>query len=519
MPLFLCGFAMEALGETREYIASEKAVLETFLNYEEINKTNYARLGYSYIEAFWDDPKNGIVTDENNYIIEINWNYEDYDPSVKLRGEIDLTGFVELQKLYLHSNEIHALEVNGLANLQELYCGDNQLQTLDLSGLSELQKLYCFGNPLQTLDLSHLSRLTELSCSDNQLSTLDVSPLTRLEKLYCGDNQLQTLDLSGLAHLEVLSCGANEIETLIFPEATVLKELQCEDNKLQTLDPSVCAGLTYFYCVRNYIPFSHLTQLLDALPENCITNYSGQRMSMEVWPGQRLTLADLGLSLGKGVKYGQAAWPTEDWPGAYTVPTDEDEVELRFTFSNYADFDLGPLSYTLLATLPVPPVTSVYHTIDLTVGEGIDASYPTGLYTVAQGDHFFLQFLPQDRKLTARNVILLVDGVDTAFKASGSGFYYSYILNPIEKDHNLEVRLRKTHPTTGMSTLDAAVRVYTRDGQLAIETPTRMPATVYTLTGQLLRHQMIQGTATFALPAGIYMVHVGETTYKVNVGR
>ncbi|MDF9830819.1 GLUG motif-containing protein [Parabacteroides sp. PF5-6] len=167
----------------------------------------------------------------------------------------------------------------------------------------------------------------------------------------------------------------------------------------------------------------------------------------------------------------------------------------------------------------------VTHTITLVVDPAIACNYAAGLFTVAEGDHLFLQFAPEDLTRTATDLLLLIDGIETPFQASADGHGGSYILSPITRDHTIEIRLREdlepVEPTdpTGTFTPEAAVRVYARDGRLTIETPHRVSAAVYALTGQCLHRQKVCGTATFACPAGVYVVRLGQTTYKVSIGR
>ncbi|MDF9831571.1 right-handed parallel beta-helix repeat-containing protein, partial [Parabacteroides sp. PF5-6] len=56
-----------------------------------------------------------------------------------------------------------------------------------------------------------------------------------------------------------------------------------------------------------------------------------------------------------------------------------------------------------------------YHTISLTIAEGIHCDYLTGEYTIAESDHLFLSFFPEEASLTAADILFLIDGVETAF--------------------------------------------------------------------------------------------------------
>ncbi|MDF9830908.1 hypothetical protein [Parabacteroides sp. PF5-6] len=100
-----------------------------------------------------------------------------------------------------------------------------------------------------------------------------------------------------------------------------------------------------------------------------------------------------------------------------------------------------------------------YHTITLEIAHGIQVLGHTisGPLSVSSGDAFYLQFLPEDRSLTAEDVMLLIDGVDTPFTDFGNNHYFSYILNPISADHTIAIALREytvTLPETEGVTFD-----------------------------------------------------------------
>jgi len=85
-----------------------------------------------------------------------------------------------------------------------------------------------------------------------------------------------------------------------------------------------------------------------------------------------------------------------------------------------------------------------YHTITLEVAPGIDLNGLTaGNHQVAEGGHLHLQFLPEDHTLSAADLLLLIDGVETSFSDLGSGNYFSYILNPISQDHTILITLKE----------------------------------------------------------------------------
>ncbi|WP_277465111.1 leucine-rich repeat domain-containing protein [Parabacteroides sp. PF5-6] len=96
--------------------------------------------------------------------------------------------------------------------------------------------------------------------------------------------------------------------------------------------------------------------------------------------------------------------------------------------------------------LPIPDTTPTptYHTLTLDVADGIDLyNFAAGNHQIEEGGHLHLQFLPEDRTLTAKDILFLVDGVETEFTVFGGSNYFSYILNPVEGDHTILVALRE----------------------------------------------------------------------------
>lgn len=93
---------------------------------------------------------------------------------------------------------------------------------------------------------------------------------------------------------------------------------------------------------------------------------------------------------------------------------------------------------------PAPPAT--YHTISLTLASGIGCEYTAGELTVAEGDHLYFLFWPENPAATADDILFYVDGIETTFK-NLPGERFSYILNPIDRDYTIEIALRE-YPVT-----------------------------------------------------------------------
>ncbi|CAG8461188.1 12253_t:CDS:2 [Ambispora leptoticha] len=87
--------------------------------------------------------------------------------NTSLTGQLDLTDFINLEKLVINDQRVTRLIISNCANLSILDCSNNYLEDLDLTNLSQL-KIF--------------------ACANNQITNLDLSPLTS-EKLENNDNE------------------------------------------------------------------------------------------------------------------------------------------------------------------------------------------------------------------------------------------------------------------------------------------------------------------------------------------
>ena len=80
---------------------------------------------------------------------------------------------------------------------------------ISLSEFTYLDRIFCDDNALSGLNVSHNTDLTCLSCAKNQLKNLDVSQNLKLYTLICTDNQLTKLDVQNCI---ILSNGAGLLQ-------------------------------------------------------------------------------------------------------------------------------------------------------------------------------------------------------------------------------------------------------------------------------------------------------------------
>ncbi|WP_347926118.1 hypothetical protein [Pontimicrobium sp. SW4] len=148
--------------------------------------------------------RNVIIPDINFKNALLSSNYVDTDGDGKGDATIDLNGDNEIQIneiesvkfLNVSSKNIESLEgIEGFVNLEKLDCHDNQLKNLDVVNNKELVTLYCYDNQIENLDLIANKKLKVLGCRGNLLTSLNLSKNSNLEVLYGYNNRLTSLNL------------------------------------------------------------------------------------------------------------------------------------------------------------------------------------------------------------------------------------------------------------------------------------------------------------------------------------
>ena len=166
---------------------------------------------------------------------------------------LDLSNAPAIERISAPDNQLTSLKVEGLNRLTTLNVRRNNLKSLTLSNLRMLQKLYVSGNnSLTMLDVANLTRLTGVeadacalnevylpksittfSARGNQLTEIeDLSTCTRLTTLNVAENNFSSLPLTGLTRLVRLDCSDNELTALNLKPCTALKELRCHKNAI-----------------------------------------------------------------------------------------------------------------------------------------------------------------------------------------------------------------------------------------------------------------------------------------------
>ncbi|MDD3219257.1 MAG: leucine-rich repeat protein [Lachnospiraceae bacterium] len=269
-----------------EVSSQEKEALTRFANQGD----NLEALGWDINDcSTWTGIMWKMGTDNFNHVEGIDFS------CMGLTGELDVSGFTELQNIEVSDNLLTSIKFEDCPSLTELYCSNNELTALDIAGYDFIG-LDCTDNYLDLSAMNtELDNLSAAGCllnsapqkmqkdavydneelevlkkilvndaydlSDNpgqwpgitwektektyhvgglniagmeMSGELNVSKLKYLTSLNCSDNQYSSLDISGCTKLKYLNCSNCKLETVKTDNSTVLTSLQCAGNYLTT---------------------------------------------------------------------------------------------------------------------------------------------------------------------------------------------------------------------------------------------------------------------------------------------
>ena len=143
---------------------------------------------------------------------------------------LDLTSNPKVTKLACQNNMISDLKISSCTKMKVLDCSSNRLSgDLDVTIFSGMQRLYCGGNSFDSVDVSENTGLTELSCDNTNITALELSKCVALESVICKDCLIETLDVSANLELEKLHAQGNPLTSLVLSEGQVIKDLKLDD--------------------------------------------------------------------------------------------------------------------------------------------------------------------------------------------------------------------------------------------------------------------------------------------------
>ena len=153
--------------------------------------------------------------------------------------QLDVTGQPNLKELFCHSNMIKELDLSKNTKLKELGVQNCMLKAIDLSNLPELEVVVLSGNKISSVDLTHNPKLKGFHGEKMALTSLDLSKCPELTLIQCSQNyDLKTVDLSMLPNLEVFKADLIGLKSIDVSHNPKLKQLHLGGNNLTTLDLS-----------------------------------------------------------------------------------------------------------------------------------------------------------------------------------------------------------------------------------------------------------------------------------------
>ena len=164
--------------------------------------------------------------------------------SMGLVGTLDISGFSQLDGLYLSGNQITSINASNCPELGDVEVDNGALQSLDLSNCESLYCLMCNDNQLTSLNVRGCTGFsTGIFCADNLLTELDVSDCAQLVTLDCPSNKLENLNVSNCAALSTLNAQFNALSSLDLSDCVSLQMLNLEGNRFKSIDTSACPKL------------------------------------------------------------------------------------------------------------------------------------------------------------------------------------------------------------------------------------------------------------------------------------
>lgn len=133
-----------------------------------IDLSNNSNLIFVDLQANEFNSNNSIIGLSNATSLkdlDLSWNYL---KEFSIHNE-------SLEVLHMSHNDLTTIDTDGAINLQHIFMPSNQLEQVDFSSNKSLETLLISGNKIQLLNLDNNTRLTHLYSSSNLLTSLDVS--------------------------------------------------------------------------------------------------------------------------------------------------------------------------------------------------------------------------------------------------------------------------------------------------------------------------------------------------------
>lgn len=236
-----------------------------------------------------------------------------------------------------------------------------------------------------------------------------------------------------------------------------------------------------------------------------------ENISLEKWNGTAWSAIKENIEATPATK---AADESEDLSESTYTATVTDPGKYRFKILSEAFLTAGGAgnpdhSATLYQYFTVAEPEPTYYSITLPEVEGVTTTPAAGTYWEEEGNSFSFS-LSLKPGYEASEPIVKTNG-----KLLQSGNAGQYVIGSIYEDITITIE-GVDNPTGNAEVESAGIKVWAADGALRLSIPTTKPVWIYSFSGTLIRSLgEVAGDHTIALPAGSYIIVVGETTYKL----
>jgi len=460
-------------------------------------------------------------------IDHIKWN------SKNLGGKLDLSGCIGISLLNCYvGNIITEIKLAGCIALESLDCQNIQLEKLDITGCTALTVIHCEDNSLTALDASHCTSLTDLYCNNNQLTSLNVSGLQNLKYLHCHRNALSFSELPSfnisnyyyypqtIYHPVAVDAGStvrmDNMTTTMFDTSISYNGINVGSlnakNSTFTVPHNwsgeVALEMTnpIFYKFSSSYPCKYILEV-NALPPSPIYH----TVTLEAAPGIDLYNLTAGkLTIEDGGHLHLQFLPEGPTATAADILFLVDGVETAFK-------DLGGSHYFSYILSPVEEDHSILiamreYTVTLPYIDGVTTDPAAGEYRVAYGEPFRFTIGLNDLE----SLKVLVNGIELSPDRTGENQPPQFTIDKVAGPVTIAIE-GAGDPVGNLYSEDVKPKIYAIPGTLIVETSVPSPVRIYTASGKLIATRIAKDTLSIPLPAGIYLVQVGQEkqTHKI----
>lgn len=180
---------------------------------------------------------------------------------------------------------------------------------------------------------------------------------------------------------------------------------------------------------------------------------------------------------------------------------------------NNSLYEMPESEVTFAATFKqtAPPYIPTYYSVNLPATEGVTFTPKAGSYVVEEGYNFTFSLVLNEGYTNSKPVVKANDAVIDPRESDGK-----YIIRNINETMNITIEGITKDDPTGNAEVEGHVKVQAIGSILHIYLPKEETVRVYTLSSLLYKEQeLAAGDTRMQLTNGIYLVKVGDNTYKI----